>query len=71
MTDENDIAYLEAKFAAIPHLYIADGHHRSAGSAAYAERMQNKNAEAEVQASSKYSSGISLTEPDFKRPSTR
>lgn len=54
MTDENDIAYLEAKFAAIPHLYIADGHHRSAGSAAYAERMRNKNAEAEVQASSMY-----------------
>ncbi len=54
MTDANDIAFLESQFAAIPHLYIADGHHRSAGSAAYSARMIAKHAGQAVETSSAY-----------------
>src|SRR5207248_7571934 len=31
--DASDITFVEAEFAALPHLYIADGHHRSAAAA--------------------------------------
>ena len=33
VTDATDIAFLQAQFAALPRLYIADGHHRSAAAA--------------------------------------
>jgi uncharacterized protein (DUF1015 family) len=36
---QSDIELIEQRFASIPYLYIADGHHRTAGSAAYGERM--------------------------------
>ncbi len=39
----DDVKAIEAAFAGIEKLYIADGHHRSAGSAAYCESMRNKN----------------------------
>lgn len=35
VSDEKDVALICAEFGRIPNLYIADGHHRSAGSAAY------------------------------------
>lgn len=41
--DSDDIALLESRFEAIEKLYIADGHHRSAGSAAFCEQMRTKN----------------------------
>lgn len=34
--DEADIALVQAEFGAIPQLYIADGHHRSAGASMHA-----------------------------------
>jgi uncharacterized protein (DUF1015 family) len=33
LTSEDEIKFIEAQFAAIPFLYIADGHHRSAAAA--------------------------------------
>ncbi|MFY8022321.1 MAG: DUF1015 domain-containing protein [Bacteroidia bacterium] len=39
VSKKGDIELIEQRFASIPYLYIADGHHRSAGSAAYGERM--------------------------------
>lgn len=39
VSKQSDIELIEQRFASIPYLYIADGHHRSAGSAAYGERM--------------------------------
>ena len=33
ISDDAAIAFIEQRFAAIPHLYIADGHHRSAAAA--------------------------------------
>ena len=33
LSDAADIAFIESAFARIPHLYIADGHHRSAAAA--------------------------------------
>lgn len=38
----DDVAAIEAAFAGIDKLYIADGHHRSAGSAAYCETMRQQ-----------------------------
>lgn len=40
-----DVELIRSEFSSIPKLYIADGHHRSAGSAAYcaAEREANAN----------------------------
>ena len=35
VSNEDDIQILKSEFELIPKLYIADGHHRSAGSAAY------------------------------------
>jgi uncharacterized protein (DUF1015 family) len=43
VTEEKDIELLETRFEAIPQLYIADGHHRSAGSAAFCEIMRKEN----------------------------
>ncbi len=43
VTEENDMDLLESRFEAIPKLYIADGHHRSAGSAAFCKRMREEN----------------------------
>ncbi len=37
VNDADDVAVIKNEFGAIPKLYIADGHHRSAGSAAYCE----------------------------------
>jgi uncharacterized protein (DUF1015 family) len=39
VSKQSDIELIEQRFSSIPYLYIADGHHRSAGSAAYGERM--------------------------------
>ncbi len=38
-----DIATIEAAFDTISNLYIADGHHRSAGCATYCDIMRSKN----------------------------
>lgn len=45
VSNPNDIKIIQNEFEKIPNLYIADGHHRSAGSAAYCEyeRKQNPN----------------------------
>jgi uncharacterized protein (DUF1015 family) len=40
-----DIYEIEKAFAGMKYLYIADGHHRSAGFASYCEMMQKKNDE--------------------------
>lgn len=40
---QEDIDLIEERFSGIPYLYIADGHHRSAGSAAYCERRIQKD----------------------------
>lgn len=37
-----DVALIKDEFERIPKLYIADGHHRSAGSAAYCEYKRNE-----------------------------
>jgi uncharacterized protein (DUF1015 family) len=43
ISDQNDIKLLESRFESISKLYIADGHHRSAGSAAFCEIMRAEN----------------------------
>jgi uncharacterized protein (DUF1015 family) len=43
VNDNADIALLESRFEAIEKLYIADGHHRSAGSASFCQQMRAKN----------------------------
>jgi uncharacterized protein (DUF1015 family) len=43
VTEEKDIQLLETRFEAIDKLYIADGHHRSAGSAAFCEIKRKEN----------------------------
>ncbi|OYU95220.1 MAG: hypothetical protein CFE21_13030 [Bacteroidetes bacterium B1(2017)] len=43
VTEEKDIELLETRFEAIDKLYIADGHHRTAGSAAFCEIMRKEN----------------------------
>lgn len=40
VTEPADIALLETRFEAIDKLYIADGHHRSAGSAAFCQQKR-------------------------------
>ena len=40
---ENEVAQITAAFAAIPAIYIADGHHRSASSALLAEELKAEN----------------------------
>lgn len=41
--NKEDIQKIEAAFESINHLYIADGHHRSAGCATYCDIMRTKN----------------------------
>ncbi|MFY8189598.1 MAG: DUF1015 domain-containing protein, partial [Bacteroidia bacterium] len=43
VTEDKDIQLLESRFEAIPTLYIADGHHRSAGSAAFCDLKRQEN----------------------------
>lgn len=43
VTEEKDINLIESRFKEIEHLYIADGHHRSAGSAAFCEIKRKEN----------------------------
>jgi uncharacterized protein (DUF1015 family) len=43
VTEEKDIELLETRFEAIEKLYIADGHHRTAGSAAFCEIKRKEN----------------------------
>jgi uncharacterized protein (DUF1015 family) len=45
VTETKDIDLLETRFEAIDKLYIADGHHRSAGSAAFCDIMRRENPE--------------------------
>lgn len=40
---DEDILSIENEFKKIDKIYIADGHHRSAGSAAYCQQMREKN----------------------------
>jgi uncharacterized protein (DUF1015 family) len=44
---QSDIGLIETEFAIIGKLYIADGHHRSAGAAAYSE-LESKSANGEL-----------------------
>jgi uncharacterized protein (DUF1015 family) len=44
---QSDIGLIETEFAKIGKLYIADGHHRSAGAAAYSE-LESKSANGEL-----------------------
>ncbi|MCU0442824.1 MAG: DUF1015 domain-containing protein [Bacteroidia bacterium] len=39
---QEDVELIRSEFEQIPNLYIADGHHRSAGSAAYCEYERNQ-----------------------------
>lgn len=45
ISDKNDIEVITERFASMPHLYIADGHHRSAAAALVGDEKakQNKN----------------------------
>ena len=43
INDKNDIATITAEFAKIPHLYIADGHHRSAAAALVGAEKAKQN----------------------------
>lgn len=43
VSDEKDIATIEEHFKNIPHLYIADGHHRAASSTLLAEANKKQN----------------------------
>ncbi|MCG9880074.1 MAG: DUF1015 family protein [Bacteroidia bacterium] len=43
VTEEKDVALIESRFEAISKLYIADGHHRSAGSAAFCAMKRKEN----------------------------
>lgn len=43
VTDPNDVNILEDRFESLDYLYIADGHHRSAGAAAFCELQRKKN----------------------------
>lgn len=43
VSEPSDIKLIEDRFAGIEKLYIADGHHRSAGSAAFCEQMRAKH----------------------------
>lgn len=41
--DPATVARLEALFAAVPALYVADGHHRTAAAARHGQQMRSKN----------------------------
>lgn len=43
INDKNDIATITAEFAKMPHLYIADGHHRSAAAALVGAEKAKQN----------------------------
>lgn len=43
INDQNDIATITAEFAKMPHLYIADGHHRSAAAALVGAEKAKRN----------------------------
>lgn len=43
INNATDIEIIEKAFAEISHLYIADGHHRSASCATYCENMRSQN----------------------------
>ena len=43
INDQNDIATITAEFAKMPHLYIADGHHRSAAAALVGTEKAKQN----------------------------
>lgn len=43
INDQNDIATITAEFAKMPHLYIADGHHRSAAAALVGAEKAKQN----------------------------
>lgn len=43
ISDQNDIATITAEFAKMPHLYIADGHHRSAAAALVGAEKAKQN----------------------------
>jgi uncharacterized protein (DUF1015 family) len=47
VTDAKEVALIEDKFGVMEELYIADGHHRSAGSAAYSAYRKGKENGAE------------------------
>ncbi len=44
--NEDEIEAIKKEFETIKSIYIADGHHRSAGCASYCQNMRNKNNEA-------------------------
>ena len=43
VSDAETIAFLRARFAAIPYLYVADGHHRSAAASIVGREHKNAN----------------------------
>ncbi len=43
IADSNKTKFIESRFAAMPAIYIADGHHRCASSSLLAEERRNKN----------------------------
>lgn len=44
VAEDTDIREIEEAFGSMPSLYIADGHHRSAGAAVHAQNMRKSNA---------------------------
>ena len=48
VTEEKDLKAIEQAFSLMPNLYIADGHHRTAGCAAYSSQERNQNADPEA-----------------------
>ncbi len=44
VSDPNDLAFVERYFAQVPHLYIADGHHRAASAVKVGTKRRGKKA---------------------------
>src|SRR5690606_34550619 len=43
ISDAETIKTIESEFAAVPELYVADGHHRSAAASRVAKQMRDEN----------------------------
>lgn len=48
VNDTVEVAEISSQFAAMPQLYIADGHHRTAGAAAYSQLCRKNNDDREA-----------------------
>ncbi|MGE0569436.1 MAG: DUF1015 domain-containing protein, partial [Bacteroidia bacterium] len=65
-SEENKIKSLEAAYKAMPSIYIADGHHRSASSALLGKSRRNKNKNYTGEESFNYYLGIFFPEDELQ-----